>query len=43
MANASIVHCSLKPSFIIVSSDKKIKIMNFIYGIDRSKNKKCAV
>lgn len=32
MAKASVVHCNLKPSSIIVSTDGKIKIMNYTYG-----------
>lgn len=39
MANATVVHCNLKPSSIIVSTDKKIKVINFVYGVNRNKNK----
>lgn len=43
MANATVVHCNLKPSSIILSTDKKIKVINFIYGINRNKSKSAAV
>ena len=43
MANASVVHCNLKPSSIIVSTDKKIKVINFTYGINRSKSKSAQI
>lgn len=39
MASNSIVHCNLKASSIIISSDKKIKVINFTHGINRSKSK----
>jgi serine/threonine protein kinase len=39
MANAQVIHCNLKSSSIIISSDKKIKVINFTHGINRNKNK----
>lgn len=39
MNAASVVHCNLKPSSIIVSNDKKIKLMNFTYSVNISKKK----
>lgn len=43
MSKASVVHCNLKPSSIIVSNDSKIKIMNYTYGHNRENNKSVPV
>lgn len=39
MASATVIHCNLKPTSIILSSDQKIKVINFTHGINRSKSK----